>query len=326
MKPLSCKQTLAMVGCLMLCLWPSGLALGEENELAKRVLKDWEDLTNTLQLCSGTATVSSKNTMSSRQVKDRNMLFAVRGTLLKRMESDDKEEVHYLWNSHGSFIVYKPKGESSWNLGKTGFPLRKDERITYSPQGFLMGGACISGVPVLSLLDSKEYEIVSCEAIDEGLIKIGMKYLPGMENFNFKDRLARDRTPVFDTAELYVDPEHSSRIMSFDLIFVAANQKRGRMKGVYSYSESLPLVPEKIATEGGSLEKEKPNYFDLLQVKLNLDAPPAEEFELEHYGITTPNMYVAQFPWYGYLFIVIAFVSLGLITRKVIANRRETHS
>ncbi len=301
--------------------------LGVENEMANEVVQDWKKLTGTLNQCSGTAAFSSKITPpGARKPKDLSMDFATRGKLQKRMATDDKEETHYLWNSHGTFIVRKPKGEASWSLAKIEPPLEPEGRDAHLPRNFLLGGVCILGVPILDLLNSGDYEITSCERAENGEVRVDIKYLIGMENFNFGDRLSRNRTPFFDTLEVYVDSEHQSRIMRYRLVRLASENKKGWVRGSYTYSESLPLIPAETAVEWGREGRETASSSDSCQFQVSMDAPPAKEFELEHYGIKTPNMYVAQFPWYGYLFIVIALVSLGLITRKVITNRREAHS
>ncbi len=323
MKSFSWYETVSVVICIGLLLFSCSATQAEENELAKRVLRDWKELTDKLQICSGTVEFSGKVAIpGARSPKDRTMDFASRGRLMKVMASDEKEDTHYLWNSHGSFIVYKPKEEPSWILGKSEPALAPGERVSrsYSPRNFLIGGVCVLSVPLLDLLKSTDYEITSCESVETGEIRIDLKYLPGMVNFNYRDRSAWNRTPFFDTIEVYVDPEHLSRIMRYSLVRTTDENKRGWTKGNYTYSEELPLIPEMLTIEGGPEGRQTPTVVDNGRFRFSMEAPPAAEFELEHYGIKTPYITNPRSLWYFYLLIAVAILFLGRVVWKMVAR------
>jgi len=244
------------------------------------VLKKLDELEQTLNslVCSG-------HYSFGKQV---NFDFCVRSELVKQIEEEKDGTVVSLWNNKGHFVILRPKG-GNLSLAAMEKPGIKSTK-TIAPIKFEALSIIANKLP--ALLRSDDYTVLSLELdqTNPDLVKLRLKYNPGMDSYDWKTPDSAKKPPVFDEATVYLDRSSGYRINEYQLD-LSVQGRKGKKQVKLEYDSigdgSIP-IPKSVLLEyldvnGHRLNSEKATWSNLVA-----DAPPKEEFELEFYGIKTP--------------------------------------
>ncbi len=198
---LRCSLLLAFIVGLM----QSALVVQAQQPELPLVLKKLDELEQTLNslVCSG-------HYSFGKQV---NFDFCVRSELVKQIEEEKEGTVVSLWNNKGHFVIRRPKG-GNWSLAAMEKPGSKSTK-TIAPIKFEALSIIANKLP--ALLRSDDYTVLSLE-LDQNnpdLVKLRLKYNPGMDSYDWKTPDSEKKPPVFDEATVYLDRTSGYRIKGY---------------------------------------------------------------------------------------------------------------